>query len=270
MKLKAVITFFILSFFIFPALAQTIVPGHAHNDYLNHPPLFEALEGHLVSVEADVHLMNGELYVAHVRPLGRNPKRSLENLYLKPLFEHVQNNGGKVYPGYDGPFYLMIDFKGGSVEMYNRLMELLEKYRSMLTVMENGVLKQGAVTVFLSGSRPAEAVLASEPKLAFLDGRPSDIGKGIAPELMPVISDNYHNHLSWNGKGTMPEDQRQILEKLARDVHAEGKKLRLWASPDNPTAWKQFQGSGIDLINTDTPKKFYQYRRKIPDGCPSF
>lgn len=256
MKRKTVLTFFLIPFFVFPSLAQQIVPGHAHNDYLNRPALFEALDAHLASVEADIHFMKGDLYVAHVRPLRRNQKRSLENLYLKPLFEHVQKNGGKVYEDYDGPFYLMIDFKGGSVEMYNRLVELLEQYKSMLTIMENGEVKQGAVTVFLSGSRPFEAVANSEPKLCFLDGRPSDIGKQISSVLMPVISDHYKNHLKWNGTGEMPEEEELKLRKLVSQVHAEGKKLRLWASPDNPNAWKTFQRLGIDFINTDTPKKF--------------
>ncbi len=251
--------FVLFSFFVFSSLAQQVVPGHAHNDNLNRPALFEALESGLVSVEADIHLMKGDLYVAHVRPLGRNKRRSLENLYLKPLFEHVQKNDGKVYPGYDGPFYLMVDFKGGSAEMYNRLVELLENYKSMLTISEHGELKQGAVTVFLSGGRPYEAVVNSEPKLAFLDGRPSDLGKQLSSELMPVISDNYHNHLKWNGKGEMPEEEQLKLRKLVSQVHAEGKKLRLWASPDNPNAWKTFQKLGIDLINTDRPKHFAEF-----------
>ncbi|MCF8277655.1 MAG: phosphatidylinositol-specific phospholipase C/glycerophosphodiester phosphodiesterase family protein [Flavobacteriales bacterium] len=256
MKQLVAFSFFVFSFFVFTSFAQTVIPGHAHNDYLNKPALYEALESGLVSVEADVHLMKGELYVAHVRPLGRNKKRSLENLYLKPLFEHVQKNGRRVYPNYGGPFYLMIDFKGGGMETFNRLTELLGKYRSMLTVMEDGELKPGAVTVFLSGGRPTEGVLNAEPKLAFLDGRPSDIGQQIPAEVMPVISDNYHNHLSWNGVGEMPSEEQLKLRKLVSKVHAEGKKLRLWASPDNPNAWESFQKIGIDLINTNTPKKF--------------
>ena len=243
-------------------ICQTVIPGHAHNDYLNRPALFEALESGLVSVEADIHLMKGDLYVAHVRPLGRNRRRSLENLYLKPLWEHVQKNDGKVYPNDDGPFYLMLDFKGGGMESFNRLTELLEKYRSMLTVMEHGELKQGAITVFLSGGRPTEGVLNAEPKLCFLDGRPSDLEKQVQAELMPVISDHYRNHLSWNGKGEIPSDEELKLRKLVSKVHAEGKKLRLWASPDNPNAWQTFQRIGIDLINTDTPKKFAQFIRQ--------
>jgi len=256
MKRTVALTFFLFSFFILSSVAQQVVPGHAHNDYLNRPPLFEALQSGMVSVEADIHLMKSQLYVAHVRPLGRNPKRLLERLYLKPLFDHVHRNGGTVYPNYSGPFYLMIDFKGGGTEMFGRLVELLGKYRSMLSVVENGTLKQGAVTVFLSGGRPTDAVLNAEPKLAFLDGRPSDLGKGIPPMLMPVVSDNYHNHLSWNGQGEMPQDEQQKLQQLADRVHAEGKKLRLWASPDGAHAWDTFRRLGVDLINTDNPTQF--------------
>ncbi len=250
------------------AIAQFVVKGHAHNDYLNKPALFEALNARLISVEADVHLMKGNLYVAHVHPLATNRKRSLENLYLKPLFDHVNKNGGKVYPDYDGPFYLMIDFKGGSLEMYDTLMVLLNKYKPILSSMENGVYKQGAVTVFLSGSKPTEAIINSEPKLAFLDGRPSDLGKQIDHQIMPVISDHYRNHLSWNGHGKIPEDQELKLRKLVSKVHAEGKILRLWASPDKPNAWATFRRIGVDLINTDKPKKYT--RHFVSSHCVPF
>lgn len=262
---QLVVTLYIFLFacFVSPAFAQPVIPGHAHNDYLNKPALFEALDAKLVSVEADVHFMKGDLYVAHVRPLWRNKKRSLENLYLKPLFNHIEKNNGNVYANYDNPFYLMIDFKGGSVKMYNRLIELLEKYNSILTTMEDGILKKGAVTVFLSGSRPYEAVMKSEPKLAFLDGRPNDIGKQISSDLMPVISDHYKNHLSWDGKGEISEEQQLKLKELVSRVHAENKKLRLWASPDNSNAWKTFKTFGVDFINTDKPKKFADYFNEV-------
>jgi hypothetical protein len=237
-------------------LRAQVVPGHAHNDYLNKPALFKALSAGLISVEADVHLIKENLYVAHVRPLRCNKKRSLENLYLQPLFEHVQKNNGMVYKDFDGPFFLMIDFKGSSIEMYERLLELLAPYKSMLTVMENGEYKPGAVTVFLSGSKPTEAILKTEPMLAFIDGRPNDIGKGYSSWIMPVVSDHYKNHLKWNGKGEISDKEQVILRKLVSKVHAEGKKLRLWAAPDNPNAWKTFDRIGVDLINTDQPKKF--------------
>lgn len=261
-RVAAVLTFVLQSCFVLNCLAQSVVPGHAHNDYLNRRPLHEALENGLISVEADVHLMKGELYVAHIRPLWRNKKRTLENLYLKPLKAHIEKNNGTIYPNYGGQFYLMIDFKNGSAEMYNRLKELLEKYRSILSIVENEKAQPGAVKVFLSGSRPTQEVLNDEPKLATLDGRPSDIGKGFSADVMPVISDSYRSWFRWRGHGKMPEHEQQKLKELASSVHAEEKKLRLWASPDNANAWRTFQQLGVDLINTDKPKKFAEVMRK--------
>jgi len=39
--------------------------AHAHNDYLHKNPLFDALDNGFTSVEVDVHLLRGNLYVAH-------------------------------------------------------------------------------------------------------------------------------------------------------------------------------------------------------------
>lgn len=243
--------------------AQHVVPGHAHNDYLNRNPLHDALKNGLISVEADVHLIKGELYVAHVRPLWPNKSKTLENLYLKPLMTHIAQNKGQVYPYYDGPFYLMIDFKNGSAQMYQRLKQLLEKYRSMLVIVSNGKEQPGAVKVFLSGSRLAHLVLADEPMLAALDGRPSHIETQMAPAIMPVISDSYRNWFRWRGRGTMPQHEQLKLKQLVEKVHAEGKKLRLWAAPDNPNAWLTFKQAGVDLINTDKPQQFAAFMHQL-------
>ena len=88
--MKTILTL-LLSLIAVLATAQIVIPGHAHNDYLNRPALFEALDAGLVSVEADVHFMKGDLYVAHVRPLGRNKKRSclLQYIYSIYLFTDV-------------------------------------------------------------------------------------------------------------------------------------------------------------------------------------
>jgi len=51
------------------------LPGaHAHNDYLHARPLLDARDHGFCSVEADVHLVNGKLLVAH-DPEEVNPSR---------------------------------------------------------------------------------------------------------------------------------------------------------------------------------------------------
>ena len=48
-------------------LAQPSIPlpAHSHNDYERTRPLFSALQLRFASVEADVHLVNGELRIGH-------------------------------------------------------------------------------------------------------------------------------------------------------------------------------------------------------------
>ena len=65
----------------------------------------DALEQGFCSVEADIHLVNGELLVAHDRDEVK-AGRTLEKLYLEPLLERVRKNGGKVYP--DGPEFTLL------------------------------------------------------------------------------------------------------------------------------------------------------------------
>ena len=70
-------------------------------------------------------------------------------------------------------------------------------------------------------------------------------------ERMPVISDHYNNWSKWNGKSKPGENELQGIKDLAQRVQAEGKKLRLWAIPDNELTWEALLAAGVDLINTD-------------------
>ena len=74
-----------------------------------------------------------------------------------------------------------------------------------------------------------------------IDGRPGDIGKNYSSELMPVISDHFKNWSKWNGKASPATKDLQNVKDLAIRVHAEGKKLRLWAIPDNEKAWEELK-----------------------------
>ena len=51
----------------------------------------------------------------------------------------------------------------------------------------------------------------------------------------------------------------QRVRNLAQRVHAEGKKLRLWAIPDNEMAWAELLDAGVDFINTDELKKLNDF-----------
>ncbi|GAB3321095.1 hypothetical protein GCM10027299_15080 [Larkinella ripae] len=233
------------------ATAKPLPNAHAHNDYEQSRPLWDALDHGFTSVEADVYANGDSLYVAHNRPAFWNVDRSLENLYLRPLAARIRQNGGRVYPKYNGPVYLMIDFKTGADSTYKALENVLQRYRSILTSCRGNRCQPGAVTVFISGNRPIETLKKAKNRLAGIDGRPADLGKGFSPNLMPVVSDSYTNQLSWRGQGPLPDEQFRKLRQLVQRVHGEGKKLRLWACPEDPAVWAKLREAGADFLSTD-------------------
>ena len=139
-------------------IPKPLAHAHAHNDYAHRRPLADALEHGFCSVEADIHLVDGQLLVAHDRRNVR-PDRTLEGLYLDPLRRRVQRNRGKVYPG--GPvFTLLIDIKSNGPQTYAVLSKVLARYSEMLTAVRDGAVRTKAVMVVISGNRPWASVAA--------------------------------------------------------------------------------------------------------------
>lgn len=233
--------------------------AHAHNDYWHDRPLLDALSHGFTSVEADAMLIDGELYVGHDIPEGDHSLPTLQELYLKPLQERIEQQGGSVYAGYDSSFYLMIDFKTEAQDTYTRLKEVLLPYQSMLSYTQGGTYHPGAVTIFISGNRPIEQVQQEDLKLVGLDGRPDDLGKGYSATLMPVISQHYRAILDWDGDKPISRKQMKALQKLTKQAHQEGKKVRLWATPEKTLVWKTLLEGGVDFINTDQLADLQQF-----------
>ena len=230
-------------------LGKPLPQAHAHNDYEHPRPLLDALENGFCGVEADIHLVGGELLVAH-DPEDVQPGRTLENLYLAPLWELVKEHRGRAYPG--GPsVMLLIDLKTEAEPTYRALKPVLEKYRAMLTHFEPGNIQTNAVTVVLSGNRPRELLMQEDHRLAAYDGRLTDLQANLPASFAPLISDNWRNQFTWEGSGPIPASEREKLERLVNEAHRQGKKIRFWAVPDQPSAWEVLADAGVDLINTD-------------------
>ncbi len=224
--------------------------AHAHNDYLHPRPLLDALEQGFGSVEADIFLVGEELQVAHTRS-ELSPERTLRALYLEPLKQRMTEHHGSVY-GDGESFTLLIDIKTEGEATFQALHRLLLNYRELLSRQEEGKQWQSAaVTVIVSGNRSLEAIAQSSPRLVGIDGRLSDIDSSQAVDLLPLISDNWGNHFSWRGVGQFPEIEREKLRDIVGKIHAQQRRVRFWATPDNPAMWLKLQQAGVDMINTD-------------------
>jgi glycerophosphoryl diester phosphodiesterase len=226
-----------------------LVRAHAHNDYEHQRPLLDALDHGFCGVEADIWLVKGKLLVAHDRNKTQ-PERTLEGLYLEPLRQRVQQNGGRVYR--DGPpVTLLIDIKSDGEMTYAALREVLKRYTDMLTEFRTNQTKTNAITVIISGNRPRETIRTQTVRYAGYDGRLIDVDSGEAAHFIPLISDNWRQHFKWLGIGPMPQPEREKLRSIVARCHAAGRKVRFWATPDKPEVWKELFDGGVDLINTD-------------------
>jgi hypothetical protein len=259
-KLNVLIIFFTFSAFN-GSIAQTVLTNaFAHNDYKHKRPLLDALNYGVANIEADIFLYKNKLVVAHVLPYFRKNK-TLENLYLKPLLERFACQDD-IYSGYSKPIILMIDVKTNASKTYLKLKEVLQKYQSILTSYDNGKITERAVTVVISGNKPYELMGRESERLAFIDDDLKNMTSDSTKNLYLMASAKYSKITSWNGKQPISILQKLKLCKFIEQAHTEGKKVRLWAIPQNPMVWKMLMDCGIDLINSDNLEKMRSFFAK--------
>ena len=75
-------------------------------------------------------------------------------------------------------------------------------------------------------------------------------------DLIPMISDNWGSHFTWEGRGPMPADEQAKLRAIVSISHDKGRVVRFWATPDQPSPerealWHMLVQAHVDVINTD-------------------
>lgn len=236
--------------------------AHAHNDYKHNQPLLDALAHGFTSVEADIFLIDGELYVAHA-PHEIRPERTLRSLYLDPLRKRIARNGACVYPS-AAPCTFLIDIKSAAAPTYEVLDTILAEYQDIFTSYSVDGRNDKAVIAIVSGNRPRKLMESQELRYAAYDGRLTDLQSDAPPDLIPLISDNWTKHFTWKGIGVMPARERRKLSVIVRTAHRKGRRVRFWATPDNPSParsqlWRELISAGVDLINTDDLEGLEQF-----------
>lgn len=238
--------------------ASGLERAHAHNDYEHDRPLYDALDHRFKSVEADIWLVDGQLVIAHDPedvPQAAEQGRTLRSLYLEPLRQTVKQNRGSVYRGDPDYFTLLIDIKSEAEPTYRALHEELRRYDRILTTFQPSGVEDGAVTAIVSGNRPRELMQQQRVRYAAYDGRMSDLGVATDQSFVPLISDNWTRHFTWMGDGPMPDEEREKLRNIVATAHANGQRVRFWATPEVAPAreevWKELLAAEVDYINTD-------------------
>ena len=231
--------------------------SHAHNDYEHPRPLWDALDTGFCSVEADIHLVKGQLLVGH-DAVGLSSERTLEKLYLEPLRQRVRRFHGKVYAT-PCDFTLLIDIKTPADPTYKLLRSVLRSYRDILSQFDHGQTRTGAVTVVLSGERPIDWVTRESKRWCSIDGRLPDLEKNPAVSLVPWISASWVETFRYRGVGPLPDGEREKLFGIVARCHAQGRRLRFWATGDDTRSWRLLKEAGVDLLNADDLKGLQKF-----------
>lgn len=221
-------------------VAYTLANAHSHNDYEQERPFYAAYELGFGSIEADVFLKDGELYVAHNFKDIR-PERTLKALYLDPILKKVDEHQGWPYAGHQELQWL-IDIKNTGPATLAALQKQFAPYRRQLR----------HVRIVISGEMPAPDQLAQQDGLFTFDGRKNLVyPKEASPRVRLVSSSIMDFGGSWTGKDPMGDAMRKKIGTFVELQHAQKKLVRLWATPNTELGYKTLQELGVDYIGTD-------------------
>lgn len=154
------------------------VSCHSHNDYWRPVPFYSAIYAGCTGAEADVWLIDDELYVGH-RRYALTANRTLKNLYINPLLSMLEKQNSPhdsrladvERPQLNGlfdveptqTFVLLIDFKTNGPALYWKIVEQLAplEEKGYLTHFNGSSIVQRPITIVGTGNAPFELLTAN-------------------------------------------------------------------------------------------------------------
>lgn len=243
-KISFAIAFSAASF----AFAQNY-SAHSHNDYEQKVPFWYALGAGATSIEADVYLVNDELFVSHEQK-NIQKERTFDQLYLESIEKALDLGIIK-----DQPVQILIDLKTDGESTLKKIVAEISKYPK-ITAQKN-------ISFVISGNQPKPEKFASYPDFIKFDYQSLENLTPQQWEKVGLLSLNFKTYSVWNGKGGLTEDDLPKVTDVIKKAKSFGKPFRFWAIPDGKTSWEFFAHAGVDFINTDHPKECADYLSKL-------
>lgn len=257
--------------FLYTAKAQvlqyTSQSLHAHNDYKQAFPFWEAYQQGYGSIEVDIFLHNNQLLVAH-EETELDTAKTLEKLYLQPLLQCIRKEQHK------RNLILLIDLKTDAAPTLQALIALLQHYPE--------IIKNKNLQLTITGNQPAPSDFLEYPSYIWFDANPETDYTTEVQSRLAIMSANFKKYSKWNGKGVLTKEELFRFDSvIAKAGITSSKKMRFWNAPDIPNAWYQLMKLKVGFINTDRiveaatfmnnlPKYSYQLPQKQQTYTPSF
>jgi len=72
-------------------------------------------------------------------------------------------------------------------------------------------------------------------------------------DVMPLVS------VDWESVEARSEDERLAAARgLVERLHAEGRKVRFWGTPDRTGLWRSLVAMDVDYVGTDNPSRLQE------------
>ncbi|KAI9374469.1 hypothetical protein BJX61DRAFT_294016 [Aspergillus egyptiacus] len=251
------------------------IPVHSHNDYWRDVPFYTALSHGCISVEADVWLYNGTLFVGHDQS-SLTDERTFESLYVNPILEVVerQNPESKflteetkngVFDASTGQtLYLFVDSKTSGPETFEAVIAALEPLREkgyLTTLKGNETLIEGPVTVIGTGNTPYDMVGPVADREYFYDGPLATLDEGgITALISPIASTSFTSAIGElsmkDADSVLSNKQLSTLRSQISVAKEKGILARYWGAPAYPIRarnllWATLLSEGVGLLNAD-------------------
>ncbi|MCS3530771.1 alkaline phosphatase [Chryseobacterium sp. JUb7] len=253
-------------------LNYSVNNAHSHNDYAQKIPFWEAYYANFGSIEADVFLVKGKLWVAHSEK-ELSSDRTLESLYLDHISKQIKLNKGNIYPDVHNKLQLLIDVKQDYKTTLKALISTLKKYPE--------ITGNSGVKIVITGGRPQPGEFKNYPEYLYFDG---DLDKNYTQEELKRIgmfSADLPDLIQWNGKGIPRDEETAKVKNAVEKAHALQKPIRFYGAPDFTNAWVNLMDLGVDYINTDhipdlkkfmntIPKNFYKNTKDYKTYIPTY
>ncbi len=229
--MKKILLFCLLSFAL--QAQSPLSKAHAHNDYEHERPFFEAFQLGFGSIEVDVYAVNGQLLVGHERnQLSLN--RNLKDLYIDPIIRVLKANK-------EGNFHqLLIDSKTSADSTLPLIIAALKPHAE--------IIQKKGFRIVISGNRPKPSQYIESPAWITFDGRSDE---RFPTNKVVLESESMLKFGFWGGQGPIPAALKEKLKNYVDQVHANGRKVRLWATPDSLLGYQALLDIGVDYIGTD-------------------
>lgn len=214
----------------------------------------------VVHYEAHIMYIYGEVYVtSHMPDSAKHTKPTLRSTYLLPIYSQYKKNQGKVHPNFDDEMYLFLNIKYDARKTYQKIWEQLSPYNEMLTYRVGPQWHEGKLKIIFVGNAPMRMFQQERVSFAAAQGTVDDLDKNYDNKIMPLIGLDFQEDFTWKGVGKMPFDEYKNFKDIVQKAHKQGKKVRVYNTPEEEAIWDVLYTAGVDMISSSEPAAFQKF-----------